>query len=267
MCEVDDGRVGAKKVSQLIWTSDDKRQEFYLGDGPDFLEAINGQVRIVVTSPPYAVGMEYEKDVGYEEHRQLIRRFARGCFVALEPGGYAFVNFGNNWPAPYSMEGMYWEAFQDAGVPLFCQRIWAKAFNRLGAPRAYHYRSVRPLAQFEYLWTFRKPAPKGSVWDPPRDRSLSLKGVWDTADIAGRALDTGHPAAYPLVIPEWALQVHCDRDSDQLVVDPFAGRGTTLMAARNLGLCAIGVDNDSDYAALAVGWLDQMTEEDGDEGA
>jgi len=235
------------------WTDATGRIELWEGDCLELLPTIFDDVRMVITSPPYCVGMEYEVDTSYEEHKELIDNFAVCCEQIIDPGGYAFVNFGPRWPAPYSMEGMYWDAFHNAGMPLYCQRIWKKPWKLCNSMRFYHHKSPRPFAEFENLWTFRKPPLKGNAWDPPRNLEKSLHAVWEGIETE-RNVTTEHCAAFPLYIPEWAMQVHCDADSDMLVVDPFAGRGTTLLAALHYGIRAIGIEMN--YFDIAVDWLE-----------
>jgi DNA modification methylase len=259
----------ASSTSSLVWSSSNGKQQMVHGDGPTVLSELDGQVHIVVTSPPYGVGMEYEEGVDLWEHKRLIERFAAACSSGLRPGGWAFVNFGMVWPAPYSMEGMYWQAFRDAGMELYCQRVWHKDFGSMSAPRAYHYKSPRPVAEHEHLWTFRKPTAAGQdKWDPPRDRSLSLRSVWSITPEHEKESDPSydssnspllwHPAAYPVTLPLNALRVHCDRHSEQLVVDPFGGRGTTAWACYLYDVPCVSIEIDADYCAKGAYWLQEQ---------
>lgn len=58
----------------------------------------------------------------------------------------------------------------------------------------------------------------------------------------------GHPAAFPKAIPNWFIRLFTD--PGDTVMDPFAGSGTTLVAARELGRCAIGIDVDQEYCSV-----------------
>jgi site-specific DNA-methyltransferase (adenine-specific) len=82
--------------AKVAWKSPSGKQQLLCGDGPATMRELD-DVSLVVTSPPYGVGMEYEEDTDLWEHKELIERFARGCHEALAPGGYAFVNFGMVW--------------------------------------------------------------------------------------------------------------------------------------------------------------------------
>ena len=55
----------------------------------------------------------------------------------------------------------------------------------------------------------------------------------------------GHPAAFPKALPEWFIQLFTDEGDT--VLDPFAGSGTTLVAALEMGRKAIGIDTQEEY--------------------
>lgn len=58
----------------------------------------------------------------------------------------------------------------------------------------------------------------------------------------------GHPAAFPLTLPDWFIRLFTDQDD--VVLDPFAGSGTTLVAAGNRRRRAIGVDISQEYCEV-----------------
>ena len=58
----------------------------------------------------------------------------------------------------------------------------------------------------------------------------------------------GHPAAFPKAIPDWFIRLFTDEGD--IVLDPFAGSGTTLVAAVDLNRNAIGIDTEREYYNL-----------------
>ncbi len=58
----------------------------------------------------------------------------------------------------------------------------------------------------------------------------------------------GHPAAFPLALPDWFIRLFTDEGD--CVLDPFAGSGTTLAAARQLERRGIGIDIAEEYCEL-----------------
>lgn len=63
--------------------------------------------------------------------------------------------------------------------------------------------------------------------------------------------NTGHPATFPEALPSWFIKLFTDQGD--LVLDPFAGSGTTLKAANKLNRYSIGIDLSSKYCELMKG--------------
>ncbi len=92
-----------------------------------------------------------------------------------------------------------------------------------------------------------------------RQRANSLSGsewlrysisVWEDIRKTPQEASLGHPALFPVMLVDRLLQCFA-QESDQVVLDPFAGSGSTLLAACGRGLRAIGLDISPDYVALA----------------
>jgi len=71
-----------------------------------------------------------------------------------------------------------------------------------------------------------------------------------------------HPAQYPEKLADWLIRLLCPREGT--VLDPFAGSGTTLVAAKRAGYRSIGFEIRSDYIAIAVRRLAQLDRRGGD---
>lgn len=85
-----------------------------------------------------------------------------------------------------------------------------------------------------------------------RLKSKGASGVGDVWYIPQQA-DPSHPAPFPSAIPERAIETTAPR----MVLDPFCGRGTTLRAAKDAGVCAIGIDLDERNCELSARRCDQ----------
>lgn len=202
-------------------------------------------VALFCTSPPYAQGKEYEQGLDWHGLRELMGGVAHAALPACKPGGYFFANFGETTAYPHTMAELYNDAFTDAGWLMHSRRIWHKEFAKCRLTGALIY-STLPCAEWEYLWTFRKPPNDKEVI---RDRKLSLRGVWKLGSANNLVSRLRHPAAYPVELPERAISLWTD--PGDLVCDPFTGSGTTGVACLHLGRRFVGFELREDYASLA----------------
>lgn len=250
------------------------------GDCLDVMaEMPDGCVDLVVTSLPFGVGKEYERDqnMGTPDHliaeslllnrrdheREItfdeLLRLIRCTFAELErvvvSGGYVVIEFGTlvkGWklfglvePCEMPMGWIYWAFGLSAGFLLQSQRIWKKKFERIVSSR-HAINAPRNVLEFENIYTFRRMGKPGK--QAIRDRSISQKGIWDSSDETETVL-TNHPAAFPELIPTNAILIYTD--AGDLVFDPFMGSGTTAVAALKLGRHFYGCDISPEYVKLA----------------
>ncbi len=234
----------------------------YMGDSREVLHerkqliADSSCPHLIVTSPPYAQGMEYEPGLKYEGLWELIEETARVCFDVSAPGTFFVVNFGETTKyekrslktlAPdgscdFSMGHLYCVTMKQAGWMIHSRRVWKKCFPKIRAA-AYNHMMRIPVAEYENVWTWRKPG--GPKEDKPQNKE-HLRAVWDTGEEwhehAGRGK---YPAAYPLIIPRLAVSIF-SRPGDW-VLDPFAGSGTTALAAGLAGRNSMSIERFKPY--------------------
>ena len=210
-------------------------------DGIAKLEDESAQ--LFCTSPPYAQGLEYELGLDYDGLWSLVSDVAVASLPKCKPSGFFFVNFGETTKYDRTMGELYNRVFRDAGWIMHSRRMWKKKFASCSLTGAMTARTI-PAAEFECIWTFRKPPNSKEVH---RDKKLSLRGVWDTSDDEKTGVK-GHPAAFPVGIPSRAIRVWTD--PGDLVVDPFAGTCTTGVACLQLDREFIGFEMDEKYAVI-----------------
>lgn len=207
-------------------------------------EMDSGSVQLVVTSPPYAQGLEYEQGLDWHGLRELMAGVAEVSLDVVKPGGFCFVNFGETTKYPQTMAELYNGVFREAGWVMHSRRIWHKSFAQCRLTGAM-ITSTIPAAEWEYLWTFRKPP---TTAETHRDKSLSLRGVWTTDEQIG--INRGeHPAAFPPELAAKAIRVWSD--PGDLVCDPFCGSGSTGIAAIREGRSFVGIELSEEYCALS----------------
>jgi len=196
-----------------------------VGDARHMSEVPDNSVALVVTSPPYFAGKEYETALGeggtpasYLEYLELLREVFTECRRVLEPGGRLAVNVANLGRRPYrSLAADVIGILQDdLGLLLRGEIIWLKARGASGS----------------CAWgSFRSPA------------NPVLR------DLTERATRVGHPAPFPVELPERLIQLYTFRGD--LVLDPFIGSGTTAVAALRTQRRYVGYDTEPSYITLA----------------
>jgi DNA modification methylase len=226
------------------------------------------KAQLGVTSPPYAVGKEYEENTSFDEHLALLRGFADRAVEVIEAGGFLFVNFdeiaaqshtkpltGSNRQCLYPISKDYWQIFHiERGMDLYAMRIWYKPFNRLRQPFWSYSTSIPHYQEWEHIWTFRLLGGDG---DTCYDWDISSRAVWDTRKEAvdDRPL-TRHVAAFPVCLPERAIKAHSDVNA--IVWEPFCGSGTTLVVCEQLGRRGRGIEIHPPYVAVTLQRLEDM---------
>ena len=273
--------------------SDDERVEpapdfdqprAFLGDSRDMRHLPDNCVALVVTSPPYFVGKEYEQAVAgrrvpesYMDYLCLLREVFAECVRVLEPGGRMAVNVANLGRKPYrSLSGDVTGILQDdLGLLLRGEIIWTKARGASGScawgswcsPANPVLRDVTERVVVASKGRFdralsrsqRQAAglPHRATISPDEFMDATLD-VWEIRPAS--ATQVGHPAPFPEELPARLIRLYTYEDD--LVLDPFMGSGTTLVAAVSANRRGVGYDIDQAYVDLAearLADLDQQT--------
>jgi len=244
-----------------------------VGDARRMDEVPDSSVALVVTSPPYFAGKEYEEALGkrgvpatYLEYLDLLREVFSTCVQKLEPGGRIAVNVANLGRRPYrSLSADVIGILQDdLRLLLRGEIIWLKqrgssgscawgSFQRPGNPVLRDLTEriiVASKGRFERALSARERARRGlpSVASMTRDDFMeNTLDVWEIPPES--ATRVGHPAPFPIELPARLIQLYTYQDD--LVLDPFVGSGTTAVAAVRTGRHFAGYDLDCSYIELA----------------
>jgi site-specific DNA-methyltransferase (adenine-specific) len=244
-----------------------------------------GTVDVVVTSPPYNLGIAY-RSYGdarpRDEYLAWIGSLAAAVDRALADDGSFFLNVGSPPRDPW----LAWDVARAAGAPFVLQNVvhWVKsiAIDRASAGRAAglardlavgHYKPVHSdrylHGAHEYVFHFTRrgdvPLDRLAIGVPYQDASnvtrwrgaaggLRSRGnTWflPYPTIRFRARDRPHPATFPPELPEWCIRLH-GLERTRLVVDPFVGIGASAVAAARLGRPFVGFDLDPEYLRVAA---------------
>lgn len=248
-------------------------QPFVLGDSRHMAELPDNSVALVVTSPPYFAGKQYEEELeaegvpsSYAEYLELLHDVFAECVRVLEPGGRIAVNVANLGRRPYrNLAADVTAILQDRlGLLLRGEIVWQKGEGASGSCAWGSYRSatnpvlrdlterivVASKGRFDRALTVKQRAARGlphqSTIGADDFMALTLD-VWNIP--AESATRVGHPAPFPVELPAQLIRLYTF--ADDLVLDPFMGSGSTLVAAAQLGRRYAGYDLDPAYVEIA----------------
>ncbi len=254
-----------------------------LGSGKSYVGSIEqvailpeNSVALVVTSPPYFVGKEYELAVTgtaddrvpttYIEYLDMLRTVFAECKRVLEPGGRIAINVANLGRKPYrSLSADVIAILQDdLGLLLRGEIIWEKAavasgscawgsFAKASNP-VFRDLTERVIVASKGRFNRARSAPQRRKANLPHVSTLTNDEFVDvTRDVwrieSESATRIGHPAPFPVELPRRLIELYTYEDD--LVVDPFVGSGTTVVAAARTGRIGVGFDTEPDYVELS----------------
>lgn len=215
----------------------------------------DSSVGLAFTSPPYNVGKDFDGDVALVDYLALIGRVAREVRRILVPGGRYVVNVANLGRNPYiPLHAYFYAVHGAAGFFPVGEVIWRKSKGMNGNCAWGSWRSAaapRLRDVHEYLLVFAKDAAsrsdKGESDITADEFMASTLSVWEIPPESAKRV--GHPAPFPVPLAERVIRLFSY--AGDVVLDPFAGSGTTCVAAKMLGRHFVGYDIDPTYCDLA----------------
>ena len=225
-------------------------------DSRDMSMLPDESVHLMVTSPPYNVGKEYDEDLDMDEYRGLLKAVFREVYRKLVVGGRACVNVANLGRRPYiPLHSFIIEDMLDLGFLMRGEIIWQKAASA-GASTAWGswMSASNPTLRdvHEYILVFSKGSMRrekeGRESTIARDEFLEYtKSVWSFPTESAKRV--GHPAPFPEELPYRLIQLYTFEGD--VVLDPFCGSGTTCVAVLKTGRHFVGFDINEEYVNLA----------------
>jgi modification methylase len=244
-------------------------------------EVAPGSVALVVTSPPYFAGKEYEAALGhghipatYSAYIDMLTEVFDCCRARLEPGGRIAVNVANLGRKPYrSLSSDVIAILEGLGFLLRGEIIWKKqqaaggscawgTYQRPGNPVLRDVTERIVVASKGRFDRAKSPEERlrgdaDGSW--PNEGSIFMDDFVDaTTDLwdipAESATRVGHPAPFPVELPRRLIELYTYRDD--LVLDPFIGAGSTALAAMRTERGYVGYDTDQTYLDRAQERID-----------
>jgi len=214
-------------------------------------------VHLMVTSPPYNVGKDYDEDLSLEEYLTFLKRVWKETYRVLVSGGRACINVANVGRKPYiPLHAFIMRDMIDLGFLMRGEIIWDKAASASSSTAWGSWQSAtNPTLRdtHEYILVFSKGGFHRDKIDGRENTILKdqflefTKSVWAFPSESARKV--GHPAPFPIELPHRLIQLYTF--SNEVVLDPFIGSGQTALAAWKAGRHFIGYEINEEYTALA----------------
>jgi len=229
-----------------------------IGDSAKVLRTVKDSVfDLCVTSPPYFFRKEYEDYFDYSEYLNMIRKVARELYRTMKDNTLTFVNINSNGKHPENAFTIL-DIYKKAGYRFVQEIIWYRRNAR------YNYSRSRLCDYKEYIFMFAKDGDEGQydfrpenvkiqIIDKHRigERFKPIGNVWDIpVQVGNQYVMEGNTASFPLKIPDNCIKLANLREGS-IVVDPFLGNGTTIIAALQNGYKGYGIEINEKYVEIA----------------
>ena len=214
----------------------------YHGDAAEIVPTLTG-IDLVGTDPPYGVGYAgghfHSGDVKITRDREPLAGDDGDVYHWAIPlimaacSGPCYCFFAGSRSLPI------FQAIDSARGTVHAMIIWHKTNAKYAAMNSQYKQRHEPILYFKgpnarTNWT--GPTTESTVWEMPRNPA-----------------NTRHPTEKPT----WILERMIKNHAADLVLDPFMGSGSTLVAAANMGRKSIGIDLERKYCDIAARQLDQ----------
>jgi modification methylase len=216
-------------------------------------------MHLMVTSPPYNVGKEYDEDLPLGDYLAFLERVWKETWRVLVPGGRMCINVANLGRKPYiPLHAAIAGQAIKLGFLMRGEIIWNKAASASPSTAWGSWKSAgNPILRdvHEYILvfckqTFKRQNPSQRASTITKEEFLEYsKSIWNFA--AESARKVGHPAPFPVELPRRLIQLYTFEN--EIVLDPFIGSGQTAIAALKSGRHYVGYEVNEGYVELANG--------------
>lgn len=262
--------------------------DIILGDTLNYLKKTESEkFDLIITSPPYNIGKEYETKTSIEKYlelqekiiKELVRVTSDKGSICWQVGNY--VEKGEIFP----LDIFYYQIFKKLGLKLRNRIVWyfghgLHASNRFSGRYEtilwftksdnyiFNLDDVRIPSKYPGKRHFKGPK-KGQISGNPKGKNPSdiwdiivkdwETGMWNIPNVKSNHPEkTAHPAQFPVELVERCVLALTNKDS--WVLDPFAGVGSTAIASLKNYRNSIGIEKEREYVRLANERIEKLKE-------
>ena len=219
-------------------------------------ELPDNSVALMVTSPPYNVGKDYDLDLTLEEYLNFLKQILSETHRVLVPGGRIAFNVANLGRKPYiPLNSHIANLASDLGLLMRGEIIWVKGKGAGGSCAWGSWMSagnptLRDLHEYVLIFSknrFDRPS-KGRSTITRDEFMAATTSVWNIPPESARRV--GHPAPFPVALVE--RLIHLYTFEGETVLDPFMGSGSTAIASIQAGRHFVGYEIDPAYISICT---------------
>lgn len=240
---------------------------------------------IVVTSPPYNLGIKYGKyndTISRTKYLDWIEQVGIMIKSKLKDNGSFFLNMGSAPTNPYGAFEVMFRLRQHFVLQNTIQWIKSiyvenESYGKKEVMNVGHYKPIngkRFLNDcYEYIFHFTKSGnvelDRLAIGVPYKDTTNTIRwngntlrcrgNVWyiPYKTIQSRDKDRPHPATFPMELAQRCIKLHGVKE-DTIVLDPFMGIGNTALASLTLGVNCVGYEIDDYYYSVSIKLVEEM---------
>jgi len=232
------------------------------------IEAIeDDSVDLVITSPPYGVDIKYQSyddSIPYDEYLEFTRRWLSRVYRLATPDGRFCLNIplDKNKGGQQSVCADITTIAKEVGWKYHSTIIWNEQnISRRTAWGSWMSASapyvIAPVEAILVMYKTKWEKPRKGKSDITRDEFIEwTNGVWNFS--GEKKTKIGHPAPFPVELPRRCIKLFSF--PGEVVLDPFLGSGTTLIACLETSRSGIGVEINKEYCRLAARRLKSLVE-------
>lgn len=243
------------------------------GDCLDLLREIPSEsMQLVVTSPPYNIGKEYERRIDLDQYLRQQEHVIGECVRALSPAGSICWQVGNytDKGAIIPLDSMLHPIFTRFGLKMRNRIVWrfehglhcSRRFSGRYETISWYTKSDDYVFDLDEVRVPQK-YPGKKYFKGPKAGQYSCNplgknpgDVWDIPNVKSNHVEkTSHPCQFPVELVE-RLVLSMTREGDW-VLDPFLGSGSSIIAAVRHARRGVGSEVESKYVSLACQRIEQ----------
>jgi adenine-specific DNA-methyltransferase len=269
--------------------------QYHHGDSKNILKILlddknNRLFDLIITSPPYNTGKEYESSKSIEDYLEEQRIIIEQIVKLINPTGsicWQVGNYINNKTKEvFPLDIYYYKIFKEYGLTLRNRIIWKFGhglhtsrrfsgryevilwFTKSNEPEGYKFNLDTIRIPQKYPGKKQHKGPnKGQYSSNPKGKNpedvwnIVLQDweeeIWDIPNVkANHSEKTEHPCQYPIELVERCILALTDQND--WILDPFAGVGSTLIASKKNKRNSVGIEKYKKYIKIGQGRLNKL---------